>query len=178
MLRLARLMGTDMEMLKGAGALALGLCVIVALMLVAMLVVSGIGFVSAKVLPWLLDVSWIAFAICLFILLPFSLLRITRKFSCIGFMISSFAFGLCGWMLGFLVTYSLWGFIGVAIGLFIAGIGVVPIGIVAAIINGTWDPVWEMLILVALTFGTRIFAAYLGGKIDQDDYRQSMLEIQ
>lgn len=167
-----------MKTLKGLGAVALGICGLAALALVVIMIVSGIGYVSAKVLPWLFDASWLAFAFCLVLLLPLSFFRWTRRLAFYGLFFGSYVFGICAWTLGFLVTYSLWGFIGVAIGLFIFGIGVVPVAVLAAMIHGSWEVVWELLVLVALTFGVRIYAAYLAQKVDQEAYERSVLTME
>jgi tetrahydromethanopterin S-methyltransferase subunit F len=42
------------------------------------------------------------------------------------------------WCFGFLVTYVYWGITGILIGVVLAGIGVVPIGMLASVINGEW----------------------------------------
>jgi hypothetical protein len=167
-----------MELLKGLGAVALAIGAMAAMLLIATLFFSGVAYVSAIVIPWLFDAAWIAFGISLFILLPLSFFKATCVFSSFGFMISSYAFGICGWAFGFLVTYTLWGFWGLAVGLLIAGIGVVPVGILAAAIHGTWNVVWELLILIALTFGTRIYALYLANRADQDTYERNTITLE
>jgi hypothetical protein len=49
-----------------------------------------------------------------------------------GLAIGSWLFGLTTWTLGVAVTFATYGWIGLLIGLFLAGVGVVPIGIFAA----------------------------------------------
>jgi hypothetical protein len=167
-----------METLKGVGTFALGIGVMVAMIVIAMLFFSGVAYVSSLVIPWLFDAAWIAFGVLLFIMLPLSLFRGTRVFSCYGFFIGSYAFGLCGWVLGFLVTYSLWGFIGVAVGLFIFGIGVVPVAMLAAAIHGTWEVAWELLALLVLTFGSRAYSMYVANKADRDAYERHTITLE
>ena len=167
-----------MGFLKGIGAYALWIGLMVGLFLIAMLLFSGVAYVSEIVIPWLFDIAWIALGISLLILLPLSFFRGTRVFACWGYMISSFAFGLCGWVYGFLVTYSLWGAFGVIVGLFIAGVGVVPVGMLAAAFHGSWEVVLELAVLVVLTFGSRAYAMYVAKKADEDAYERNMITIE
>lgn len=63
-----------------------------------------------------------------------------------GFFIVSYIFGLGVWMYGFLVTYQFWGGTGTFIGLLLGVVGVVPLGIIAAALHGTWYYVGELII--------------------------------
>ena len=60
-----------------------------------------------------------------------------------------------------LVALAFWGWAVVIIGLFMGGIGVVPIGMAAAIFNGRWSIFFVLLINVILTYGTRIIGRTL-----------------
>jgi hypothetical protein len=167
-----------METMKGIGAFALGICVLVAIWAVIDIFLYGVAYVSAKLIPWLIDAAYLAFFIDLLLLLPLSFFRRSRVFSCFGFMACSYAFGICGWVFGFLVSYSLWGFLGLAIGLFIFGVGVVPVAMVAAAFHGSWNVVWELLALIILTFGTRAYAMHLAAKADQDEFERSTITLE
>jgi hypothetical protein len=78
------------------------------------------------------------------------------------------------WLFGFLVTYAAWGLIGVFIGLFLAGVGVVPLGMIASGLHGQWDMVWQLVLGIALTWGARGLAMWLATKVDQ--YEEEKLE--
>ncbi len=65
-------------------------------------------------------------------------------------------FGLVAWLLGFILTYSIWGAWAVVIGILFLGGGVVPIALLATAINGYWDPFLTLLVVSVLTFGARI----------------------
>lgn len=41
------------------------------------------------------------------------------------------------------------------------GIGVVPIGILAALFNGMWPELGILVLAIVLTFGCRLFGAFL-----------------
>jgi len=61
-------------------------------------------------------------------------------------MWSSFVVGFAAWLYGFGFTYTLWGGFAVILGLFLFGIGVVPMGLVATGINGMWDAFWTIAV--------------------------------
>jgi len=55
----------------------------------------------------------------------------------------------------------IWGMFAVIVGLFIAGVGVVPIAILASLIHTEWLILIQLIILLGLTFGSRIWGAYI-----------------
>ena len=83
--------------------------------------------------------------------------------------ISSYVYGLSAWIYGLAVTLALWGWIAVIIGLFLGGVGVVPIGMLAAIFNGHWGIFWTLFLTVALTYGARIIGYALANNADSQN---------
>jgi hypothetical protein len=133
-----------MESIKTLGGVLLGLLALCLLAALAMLLLTGAAWFSEKVLPTLYDACWIALAICVVVLLPLTLFRVGRIISAFGFMISSFVFGATVWLLGLDVTYTLWGVLALFVGLVFAGVGVVPIGMLAAAFRGEWEVAGEL----------------------------------
>lgn len=95
-------------------------------------------------------------AVNIVIFLPLSIFTRLRGFTGGGIFFSSFLFGFVAWLLGFILTYSIWGAWAVVIGVLFLGGGVVPIALLATAINGYWDPFLTLLVVTALTFGARI----------------------
>jgi len=116
---------------------------------------------ATHLLEPLIIAGWIAVAVDVLILLPLSLLRGLRAFTGTTIFISSFLFGLMAWLLGFILTYALWGLWAVIIGILFFGGAVVPFALLATLFKGMWDPFFTVLILFALTFGSRIAGAYI-----------------
>jgi len=54
-----------------------------------------------------------------------------------------------------------WGVFALVMGLFLAGVGVLPAALISAIFHANWSVLTELLIGLALTFGTRILGAWL-----------------
>ncbi len=153
--------------LQGIGSFALSFIGVIVLIFLFIIVLKGGTWLSVKLYPWLHDISYIVIALCIFIFLPLCIFKKTRYFASSSLFYSSYFFGITLWMLGFILTYSLWGVIALVIGLFIMGIGVVPIAILATIFKGMWWEFGDLIFLAVLTFGARLFSLYLIGKSDE-----------
>lgn len=90
------------------------------------------------------------------LLLPLSVFRRVRVFAGSTIWFSSYVFGLIAWMFSFVITYGLWGLFGVLVGMMLAGVGVVPLAMIAAALNGYWLVVVEVLVLALITYGARL----------------------
>ena len=77
-------------------------------------------------------------------------------------VLASWLIGITTWFLGAAVSFATWGWIGLLIGLFLLGVGVVPVGIAAAIISlGNYELAISLVILAVVTFALRIGGAAL-----------------
>jgi hypothetical protein len=83
-------------------------------------------------------------------------------------MIASCVFGAALWLTGVAVVYNYWGMVGLFVGLAVAGVGVVPIGLLASALQGEWLEVASLVLGLVLTFGARVLAFYLAQKMDRD----------
>jgi hypothetical protein len=105
----------------------------------------------------------LGFLFSLFVLGPLSLFRRTRGFAAKLLMPLSYLFGLTTWLLGFLMTYALWGVFAVVAGLFMFGLGVVPIAMLATAVNGMWPEFFALVASIIITFGARAASIVLSG---------------
>jgi hypothetical protein len=157
---------------NGAGTILAGIIGAVALIFTLAffwaVYIAGLLWVSKNVLDYLNIAAVVAFATCILVLLPCALFRFTRKFSAYGFLISSVFFGLSTWVLAFLVTFQHWGVTGLFVGLFLGGVGVVPIGLMASAFNAAWPQVGDLILGVVLTFGARAIVFLLSQSIYRD----------
>lgn len=128
------------------------------LVLIPLLIIGGGLWLSKILHPLLSLISIITIVICIFILLPLALFRKTRWISRLGLLIASYVFGATLWTWSFLLAYTLWGFIGLFIGLCIAGVWVVPIALLATIFSGEWILFGQLVLLMIFTFGCRVLA--------------------
>jgi hypothetical protein len=154
------------EMLAGLG----GLLIMGALLLVGITIgavfIFGAAWASTKLLPWFSILTWIVFGLVVFIILPLAIPRATRGFSSVALFIASYVFGATLWMEGLLLTLFIWGLRAVFIGLFLAGVGVVPIAMLATLIKGMWGPLIELVLLTIMTFGSRVGAMSLAESLE------------
>ena len=140
------------DLLKSIGGFILGVAIFIGVGIIAVFLIKGGIWLAAKVLPWLSIIMWFVFIFDVLFLLPLSFLKKRKVFSAIGFIISSYVYGLTLWFWGLLLTYVIWGGIAVFIGLFIAGVGVVPMAMIATAIDGQWAITGQLILLTVLTF--------------------------
>jgi|SRR6185437_16960038 hypothetical protein len=156
------------QFLKTAAALLIAaLCISLPVVFI-----YGAGAVSTWAFPFMAAAADITILVCILLLLPMSLLHRTRKHAALGFYVCSMVFGLCTWMLGFLMTMDIWGFIGVFVGLFFLGVGVVPVGMLASLLHGQGIVFSELLVGIVLTFGSRGLAIWLSSKFATEEGRR------
>lgn len=141
--------------LKNAGYAFFGIGVAIIVILIIVLLIEGGVWLGEKILPILSIVSGFAFLVSLFIFLPLGLFKKTRGAGGTGLYYASYVHGLSLWVAGFLLTYALWGTVALIIGLFMLGVGVVPIAMLATAFAGEWSIFFQLLILLVLTFGSR-----------------------
>ena len=132
----------------------------------AVIFIKGAMWASEHLLAPLFSVGSLAFALVLFLLLPLSMFKRLRGFTGICIFIASYLFGLTCWLLGFVITYALWGFGAILVGLLFLGGGVVPIGMIASIFNGEWQSLGMLLFLMGLTFGSRFLGVYIAQRAE------------
>ena len=149
-----------MEILESIGGVLLGIAFFVGSIIALILFFTVGATVGVTILPFVSWLTGILFAVNIIALL-IAISRKTRGVVGIIIFLSSYVYGLQTWIIGLLVTLTLWGWIAVISGLFIGGIGVVPIGMAAAIFNGRWSIFFVLLINVILTYGTRIIGGTL-----------------
>ena len=148
------------------GQIILGWVYLVGVILLIVTLFKGMTWISGPVYRS----AVVAGAICFFIVLPLSLLlaifRKTRGTASVGLLICSFvwAFGL--WVSSFITAYLLAGLVWMIVGLVFAGVGVVAIAVIAALIRGYWSTAGELFLLVIVVFAARFFSFFLAAKAD------------
>jgi hypothetical protein len=164
------------KMLKGLGSGGLGIASVLVFFVLplALLFNAGVlaGWFEKLIVPACIICEWVI-VICLFVLLPLAIFRWTRGFAASGLMLASFAFGVTTWMASFSITYYYWGVVGVVIGLVIAGVGVLPIAVIASLIYADWTTVGLLILGAALIFGSRMFAAWLFTTLEREPVKKA-----
>lgn len=155
---------SDKSKIAEVGIFGLCLVVMIALLSLPVLIILGGVAIGEKIMPWLMILTILTLGINIILLLPLALIPLTRPWAGAGFFVSSYVLGLTAWFMGLLLTWYLWGGFAVFIGLFMMGIGVVPIGMLATLFNGMWAELGLLFLAVVLTFGLRLLGIRLIGE--------------
>jgi hypothetical protein len=76
-------------------------------------------------------------------------------------------FGLLTWLLSFILTYALWGFWAVVLGILLFGGAVVPFALLATMFESMWDAFFTVFVLLAVTFGSRVAGMFIAASGEQ-----------
>jgi hypothetical protein len=137
--------------LKYVGKWLLGIVGFLAFLAIPAVFLVGAELLSESLSSWFNLASILALAFALFVVLPLSVFRRCRGFAAIASLVASHVFGATLWMEALLLTLALWGGWAVVIGLFMMGVGVVPIAILATLHSG----MWSILVFYAFWIGDR-----------------------
>ena len=127
-----------------------------ALALVGVLVVYGGVLAAGVVQPWLLEMSVLTAAVGLLVFLPAAVFPPLRRICAAAMFVASGLFGLTALAWGALLTFHAWGLGAVFAGLLLWGIGVVAMGMLAALAKGAWLPLAALALLTAGTLAARL----------------------
>jgi len=154
------------DTIAGFGGCIVWIVLLVVSLGIGGLFIFGAAWGSTKLLPWFSILSWVTLALVIFIVLPLAIHKASRGFSSVALFIASYVFGITLWMEGLLLTLITWGVGAVIVGLFIMGIGVVPIAMLATLLKGMWGSLVELVLLAIMTFGCRVGAISLAESLD------------
>lgn len=156
--------------MKGAAAgLLLLASILGALVLLVLILLNGLVWASVRVLPAFRWVNFVLLFACVFLFAPLAFFRRTRMVAGMGFVTAKYSFGVSTWLFGCVVTYGMWGKLGLTIGLCLGGVGVVPLGVLAAMLHGYWRGAAILSLGVVLTYAAAVIARYIGTMILKDD---------
>src|SRR5437879_1918475 len=105
---------------------------------------------------FLLPVYGAAFVALILVLLPMAAFRRTRGYAAIGMLVVSYLFGAVAWLYSAGVTFALFSWVGLIVGLLVAGVGVVPMAFFGALFKGHGPLAWGVALAVILSLGTRV----------------------
>ncbi len=157
------------EKIKNLSQIVIGITIFIGMILLIFILIYGGLWLSKTLYPWLVLISEITFIISLLILLPLGIFKKTKDLSATGLLIASYIFGATTWVWSFLIAYILWGFAGLLAGLFIGGIGVIPIAALASIFHGEWSVLGKLILLLIATFGFRYLSFHIVPQAENKD---------
>lgn len=141
-----------------------GLIVMISLVVVFL---EGAVYIGERILPFLASVvGWLTLLFVV-ILLPLGFIKRTKSFAGKGTFFFSYISGFTLWFYAALVTYYLWGFLALFIGLALAGVGVLPVAILAALFQTEWGIFGYLVYLSVITYGARMLGLYWMTKAEE-----------
>jgi hypothetical protein len=161
--------GFTVEKFKTITSFLLGIAILISIYVIGALIFEGTAYVVVVILPYLAIATGYVLPVFGIVLFPLTAFRRTRVFAVLAIVACTYLFGALLWCMGFVVTYSYWGFTGIFIGLVLAGVGVVPVALIAAAFHSEWYLVWNLLLGAALVFGGRAFALHKADQIDKEE---------
>ena len=141
--------------LNSIGCFIVSAAAVVGCFLVFGLFISGGAWFADKILPALFIFAVGVFIFNIAVCIPMAFFRRTKEFSGKAFFLSSYFYGALLWLGCLVITFKLWGWFGIVIGLILLGIGLVPIAIIATIIAGLWGIVLHIAALIVIVWVTR-----------------------
>jgi hypothetical protein len=166
------------DKMKTIGGTAIGVAVMVGMLFLGIAMLKGTASVGAWALPFLSTAVGYAAVYGLPLLILLALTRATRPAASFGFVIASYLFGITLWIWALLFVLYTWGWFAVIVGLGMAGVGVVPIALLAAVLRAEWSILGQLALGLVLTFGCRAFGFYLAAKIDERADQSAAVEYQ
>jgi len=133
-------------------------------------------FIFGKLYPLISDIALLTFFADLIVIIPISFFRKAKNLSGTIISYTSYIFGLQLWLSGLFLTLQIWGIWAVIIGLFLMGIGVVPIAVIATLFHGMWWELAQLLLSIVLVFGSRILGVHLLEKSKQINIKYEIIE--
>jgi len=155
----------------------LGALVFVGIILITLIFLRGGVWLGEKVLPFFMWLARITFGVVIAILLPMAAFHKTRRIAASGLIHAGSIFGITLWAFGLVLTYNLWGGIAVLVGIFLLGVGVVPMAMLATLFAKMWNPFGQLIILAVFTFITRSFGKKLAFKLHMEEQKIHDMEI-
>ena len=150
--------------------------VLTAIILLALMFLQGGVWLGDKALPYFVWLARITAGVVL-VLLPMAAFRQTQRLAARGLMYASSIFGITLWVWGLVLTYNLWGVGAVLVGLFLFGVGVVPMAMLATVFAAMWSIFGQLFLLVAMTYWTQRFGRAIILKLHKEEQKVYELEI-
>ncbi len=95
----------------------------------------------------------------LFIIFPLALIKKARKFMGTFIHESSWPLGVAMWIAAALDCYRIWGFKGIAAGILLGGVGLLPVGVAACAVEKSWKEGLFLILSIIFTLGFRVIGA-------------------
>jgi hypothetical protein len=149
------------EQIKTTGAWVLIIAVLIIISGALNMLIDGGVWAGVNVYPFLQLIMCVTLPITFLVFAPLSLIKGLRPMVGRCMVFTSYVSGITLWVGSLLLTYAVWGGFAVFIGIILMGIGVVPIAMLASVLNGSWQVFMRLVLLALLTYGIRLWGTRL-----------------
>ncbi len=140
-----------------------GLLLLLLPVVIFITIVLVFGMWGEYILPVLSDVIVPPLAVTAFVLVLLTFFDTTKQRAAHILHFATWVYWIVVWMFGFLVTLQYWGVFAVVLGLVFFGVGVIPLGIFAAVFHGDGHAFLDIVTLLLLAVGSRRVALQIRG---------------
>ena len=138
----------------------------------------GMVWLSAQVF-WLVQLlSSIGTFLLIFSLIPSLIFPSSRELCGKGIIIVTYLWGLSLWMFSTLAVYEIWGLWGLFFGLFLFGVGTVPIAFLAFLVNGAWPVSILILVGAIVIYGVRMLGRWVLYKAEAQNALEAWTDLE
>jgi hypothetical protein len=120
--------------------------------------VNGTAWFGSNILP-IHGLAFIGLVLAtLFILIPLMAIRATRPYAAVTVYTLTFIFGGLTWFYAAHYCRAALGVFWLIVGLFFAGVGVIPVALVGSGLIGDWVNFFWFVFMLAITYGCRLLS--------------------
>jgi hypothetical protein len=166
-----------MHTLRTPGGILFTFAVFVLIFYVIAFLVKGPDFVEYGLMPGVLGASQIALLLSVVLFAPLAFYKPGRPVARWGFLAAALVFGVAAWILAFLVTYEVWGVVGLLIGIAFAGVGIVAVGIVAALMAGQLSTALTIALLSVCGLVARQIMIVLARRLEAENAPLPVIDL-
>lgn len=152
-----------LEKIKNIGWTGLGLIFMVFMVLVFAFFVKGGVWLFANFNELFQTINGWVFALVLFLILLSAIPKI-RIYTGLSIYYLTYVWGAIFWLFCLFVTYQFWGFLGIFIGLIMAGVGVFLTAFLAILFSGQISGALMIALNLAIIYGVRSLGYWIASK--------------
>lgn len=156
------------EKIKEYGPIVLGLIAITLFFGIFSIFIKYLLIIALYLVP-IFEKMNNAISFIVLLLLACSVVPAFRVVTGVGIIIGASLWGIGLWLNSLIITYTLWGLTGIFIGLFLAGVGVLPSAILALLFNGEWRTALILLVSLIITLAAHLLGYWVISKSKYGD---------
>jgi len=149
------------DVVLGLGGCLVFIAIAIGGLVLLIMFLRGTPWIAENFYPW----TVLAAKIALYFVVPtcsvLAFFRKGRGLGGLGLCLSSYVIGFSLWVWSLIVAYSLAGVFWIIVGLLFAGLGVIPIAMVAAALKAQWSIAGQMLLGLVVVLALRAIGIFL-----------------